>query len=38
MSDQYNNPFVLPGMGQSSDLSGNPLLASMEMMRQACPG
>ena len=38
MSDQYNNPFVLPGMGQSSDLSGNPLLASMEMMRQAWAG
>ncbi len=38
MSDQYNNPFVLPGMGQNSDLSGNPLLASMEMMRQAWAG
>lgn len=38
MSDPYNNPFVLPGMGQSSDLSGNPLLASMEMMRQAWAG
>jgi len=38
MRDQYNNPFVLPGMGQSSDLSGNPLLASMEMMRQAWAG
>ena len=38
MSDQYNNPFVLPGMGQHSDLSGNPLLASMEMMRQAWAG
>lgn len=35
MSD---NPFVLPGMGQDSDLSGNPLLASMEMMRQAWAG
>ncbi|OZI77181.1 PhaM family polyhydroxyalkanoate granule multifunctional regulatory protein [Bordetella genomosp. 12] len=30
-----SNPFVLPGMGQDTDLSGNPLLASMEMMRQA---
>lgn len=38
MSDPYNNPFVLPGMGQNSDLSGNPLLASMEMMRQAWAG
>lgn len=38
MSDSYNNPFVLPGMGQNSDLSGNPLLASMEMMRQAWAG
>ncbi|MGE4436565.1 PhaM family polyhydroxyalkanoate granule multifunctional regulatory protein [Achromobacter sp.] len=38
MSDQQSNPFVLPGMGQNSDLSGNPLLASMEMMRQAWAG
>lgn len=38
MSDQQSNPFVLPGMGQHSDLSGNPLLASMEMMRQAWAG
>lgn len=38
MSDSYTNPFVLPGMGQNSDLSGNPLLASMEMMRQAWAG
>ncbi len=38
MSDQHTNPFVLPGMGQNSDLSGNPLLASMEMMRQAWAG
>jgi hypothetical protein len=39
MSDTNSaNPFVLPGMGQSSDLSGNPLLASMEMMRQAWAG
>lgn len=38
MSDQFTNPFVLPGMGQNSDLSGNPLLASMEMMRQAWAG
>lgn len=33
-----SNPFVLPGMGQNSELSGNPLLASMEMMRQAWAG
>ncbi len=38
MSDQHSNPFVLPGMGQQSDMSGNPLLASMEMMRQAWAG
>lgn len=38
MSDKNTNPFVLPGMGQSSDLSGNPLLTSMEMMRQAWAG
>lgn len=38
MSDQFTNPFVLPGMGQNADLSGNPLLASMEMMRQAWAG
>ena len=29
MSDQQSNPFVLPGMGQHSDLSGNPLLAKV---------
>lgn len=34
----HSNPFVLPGMGQDADLSGNPLLASMEMMRQAWAG
>ena len=38
MSDSNTNPFVMPGMGQDSDLSGNPLLASMEMMRQAWAG
>ena len=38
MSMPNNNPFVLPGMGQHSDLSGNPLMASMEMMRQAWAG
>jgi len=30
------NPFVLPGMGQSNaDLAGNPLFAGLEMMRKA---
>jgi hypothetical protein len=39
MTDQSTNPFVLPGIGQgSSDTAGNPLLASMEMMRQAWAG
>lgn len=39
MTDQNSNPFVLPGMGQGgSDTAGNPLLASMEMMRQAWAG
>lgn len=36
MTDQNTNPFVLPGMGQGgSESGGNPLIASMEMMRQA---
>jgi len=35
MSNQNNNPFSLPGFGQAGDLSQNPLLASMDMMRQA---
>ena len=29
-----NNPFVMPGMGQSGDMASNPLFASLEMMRQ----
>lgn len=33
-----DNPFVLPGFGQSGAMSENPLLASMEMMRQAWEG
>src|SRR5690606_35843923 len=32
------NPFVLPGFGQSGPLGQNPILASMEMMRQAWEG
>ncbi|AZY50599.1 PhaM family polyhydroxyalkanoate granule multifunctional regulatory protein [Bordetella avium] len=31
-----SNPFILPGLGQNADR--NPLLASMEMMRQAWAG
>ncbi|SHI06470.1 PhaM family polyhydroxyalkanoate granule multifunctional regulatory protein [Pollutimonas bauzanensis] len=38
MVTQNNNPFVLPGFGQSGDMAQNPLLASMEMMRQAWQG
>lgn len=38
MSTSNTNPFVLPGLGQDTDLSGNPLLASMEMMRKAWAG
>ncbi len=33
-----NNPFVLPGFGQTGSMSENPILASMEMMRQAWEG
>ena len=33
-----SNPFVLPGMGQPGEAGSNPLLASMEMMRQAFAG
>lgn len=38
MNEQNTNPFVLPGMGQGADLSGNPLMASMEMMQKAWTG
>lgn len=38
MADQQQNPFVLPGFGQSGGAAQNPLLASMEMMRQAWSG
>ena len=38
MVTQNNNPFVLPGFGQSGDMAQNPLIASMEMMRQAWQG
>lgn len=38
MVTQNDNPFVLPGFGQSGDMAQNPLVASMEMMRQAWEG
>lgn len=38
MNSQNSNPFVLPGFGQAGDYSQNPLLASLEMMRQAWQG
>lgn len=38
MSASPTNPFVLPGLGQSGEQAANPLLASMEMMRQAFAG
>ena len=30
-----SNPFMFPGLGQQGDLGHNPMLASIEMMRQA---
>ena len=38
MATQNDNPFVLPGFGHSGDMAENPLVASMEMMRQAWQG
>ncbi|MEN9591416.1 MAG: hypothetical protein RLZZ481_3202 [Pseudomonadota bacterium] len=38
MSATPPNPFVLPGFGQSGANAANPLLASLEMMRQAFAG
>lgn len=38
MTTQNHNPFVLPGFGQTGDMAGNPLMASLEMMRQAWQG
>jgi hypothetical protein len=38
MATQPHNPFVLPGFGQTGDAAQNPLMASMEMMRQAWQG
>ncbi len=34
MTANSNNPFVLPGLGQTGDMASNPLFASLEMMRQ----
>lgn len=34
MTTNPNNPFVLPGLGQSGEMASNPLFASLEMMRQ----
>ncbi|MBP6019382.1 MAG: transcriptional regulator [Burkholderiaceae bacterium] len=38
MGTESNNPFVLPGFGQSGDAAQNPLMASMDMMRRAWQG
>jgi len=35
MTSNPSNPFVLPGLGQSGEFATNPVMASMEMMRQA---
>jgi hypothetical protein len=34
MMTNSNNPFVLPGLGQTGEMASNPLFASLEMMRQ----
>jgi hypothetical protein len=34
MTTNPNNPFVLPGLGQTGEMGTNPLFASLEMMRQ----
>ncbi|TAM90322.1 MAG: transcriptional regulator, partial [Candidimonas sp.] len=38
MASKNTNPFVLPGLGQSGEQAQNPVLAGMEMMRQAWQG
>src|SRR3546814_20716562 len=38
MATQPHNPFVLPGFGQNGDIAQNPMMASMEMIRQAWQG
>ncbi|WP_323017629.1 PhaM family polyhydroxyalkanoate granule multifunctional regulatory protein [Castellaniella sp.] len=35
MAQDSTNPFVLPGFGQQGESAGNPLLAGLDMMRQA---
>ena len=35
MTSSTTNPFALPGFGQFGDASQNPMMASVEMMRQA---
>lgn len=34
MTANANNPFILPGLGQTGEMASNPLFASLEMMRQ----
>jgi hypothetical protein len=34
MTVNSNNPFILPGLGQTGEMASNPLFASLEMMRQ----
>jgi hypothetical protein len=34
MTTNSNNPFILPGLGQTGEMASNPLFASLEMMRQ----
>jgi hypothetical protein len=34
MTANANNPFILPGLGQTGEAASNPLFASLEMMRQ----
>ncbi len=34
MTAHSNNPFILPGLGQTGEMASNPLFASLEMMRQ----
>lgn len=38
MSNEFTNPFVLPGAGQDGEAARNPLFAGLEMMRQAWQG
>src|SRR5690606_34198868 len=38
MANQPHNSFVLPGFGTGNDVAQNPMMASMEMMRQAWQG